>query len=239
MSHYLIPIHHLIYMFLRLDCCRLLQKKRPFHANMQKERVDFVTLEIYNLVHGIFHHSKSEPLREHSHHLLSSSMEATFLLTEQDIMKEVPVTLVSPRHPMPAEIVFLSNIDQTVAFPVETVFFYEAPSGDATLTSDIIDRVQRSVSEVLLIHYYFMAGRLNFNLETRRLELVCNNAGVLFVGAQSNRRLKELGNLSLPNPSFHHLILRTEGFKSLADTPIFTVQVCFLTFMSKLRFLNR
>ena len=153
-------------------------------------------------------------------------METTFLLTEQDVMKEVPVTLISPRHPTSIETVFLSNIDQTVAFPVESVFFYEAPPSEWTPTSDIIEKVRRSVSEVLLIHYYFMAGRLNFNLETKRLELLCNNAGVLFVGAKSNLRLKEVGNLSIPNPSFQHLILRTEGFKSLADTPVFTIQVC-------------
>jgi len=69
-----------------------------------------------------------------------------------------------------------------------------------------------------------MAGRLSFNLETKRLELVCNNAGVLFVG--KIKRLKELGNLSLQNPSFQQLIHRTEGFKGLADTPVFTIQVC-------------
>ncbi|ONK77370.1 uncharacterized protein A4U43_C02F5820 [Asparagus officinalis] len=152
-------------------------------------------------------------------------METTFLLTSQDVVKEVPVTLVSPVHPTPTEVVFLSNIDQTVAFPVETIFFYEAPHGDATITSDITERVRRSVSDVLLIHYYFMAGRLNLNVKTKRLELVCNNAGVLYVGAKSNLSLKELGNLSLPNPSFQHLILRTDSFKSLADTPIFTIQV--------------
>lgn len=157
-------------------------------------------------------------------------METAFPLTERDVVKDVPVTLVSPRHPTTVETVFLSNIDQTVAFPVETVFFYKARPSDGTPTSNIIEKVRRSVSEELLIHYYFMAGRLNFNHMTKRLELVCNNAGVFFVGARSHLKLNELGNLTLPNPSFHHLILRTEGFKSLADTPIFTIQVspCFL-----------
>ncbi|URE22669.1 Omega-hydroxypalmitate O-feruloyl [Musa troglodytarum] len=122
--------------------------------------------------------------------------------------------------------IYLSNIDQTAAFPVETIFFYEMPPDDAAaVTSDVVERVKSSVSDVLLIPYYFMAGRLNFNLETKRLELLCNNAGALFVGATSRRSLEELGNLSAPNPSFQHLILRTDGFSGPNETPIFTIQV--------------
>ncbi|XP_058082335.1 acyltransferase GLAUCE-like [Magnolia sinica] len=136
---------------------------------------------------------------------------------------EESVTLISPKNPIPIETVFLSNIDQTVAFPVETVFFFETLA--SVPKSDIVERVKASVSVFLLVPYYFMAGRLNFNLESNRLELVCNNAGVPFVGATSMLRLKDLGNVSLPNPSFQHLILRTDLFKSLKEIPLFTIQV--------------
>lgn len=146
-------------------------------------------------------------------------------MTDNDVRKEGMINLVSPRNPTPIKTVYLSNIDQTVAFPVQTVFFYEVPQGGGTPTFDVTERVRRSISEVLLIPYYFMAGRLNFNPQTKRLELVCNNAGVLFVGATSSLGLNELGNLSLPNPSFRHLVLQTEGFESLPETPIFTIQV--------------
>ncbi|KAH0460083.1 hypothetical protein IEQ34_010746 [Dendrobium chrysotoxum] len=149
----------------------------------------------------------------------------TALLSEENVRKEKPVTLVSPRNPTPIEILYLSNIDQTVAFNVETVFFYEVPEGAQADASSIIELVKQAVSDVLLIPYYFMAGRLRFNFDEGRLELVCNNKGVLFVGAMSSLELKELGNLSFPNPSFQHLILPTEGFHDHADTPVFSIQV--------------
>nr|CAD1842184.1 unnamed protein product [Ananas comosus var. bracteatus] len=149
-------------------------------------------------------------------------MELSCLIVDLDVKREAPITLLSPENPTPIETVCLSNIDQTVAFPVETIFFYDAPP---VKTLDIVEILKRSVSDVLLIPYYFMAGRLDFNVETKRLELLCNNAGILFASATSRLKLEELGNLSLPNPSFRHLILQTDGFKSLRETPVFTIQV--------------
>ncbi|KAK8970876.1 Omega-hydroxypalmitate O-feruloyl transferase [Platanthera guangdongensis] len=134
----------------------------------------------------------------------------TLLLTEQNVKKSKPITLFSPSNPAPMETLYLSNIDQTVAFNVETVFFYEVPEVLKAAASDIVRRVRRAVSEVLLVPYYFMAGRLRFNLLSDRLELVCNNKGVLFAGATASLRLSELGNLSFPNPSFQNLILSAE-----------------------------
>ncbi|XP_010259678.1 PREDICTED: omega-hydroxypalmitate O-feruloyl transferase-like [Nelumbo nucifera] len=152
-------------------------------------------------------------------------MEVVVSISNQDVVKEEPVTLFSPKNPTPVEKVFLSNIDQAVAFPVETVFFFEVPPCKTSWTLDISERMKKSVSEVLLIPYYFMAGRLNFNLETKRLELVCSNAGVPFVSAKSRLTLQELGNLSLPNSTFHHLIHRPDRSLSLSEKPIFTIQV--------------
>ncbi|KAH7678739.1 Transferase protein, partial [Dioscorea alata] len=146
----------------------------------------------------------------------------TVELREEDIIKKETVTLVSPTNPNPTQRVYLSNIDQTVAFPVETIFFFESLESS---TNDVIEKVKRAISEEFLIPYYFMAGRLGYNEESKRLELVCNNGGVLFVGATSRLKLSDLGDVSSPNPSFHHLILRIDGSLSLNDTPLFTIQV--------------
>uniref|UniRef100_A0A1D1Y4U8 Omega-hydroxypalmitate O-feruloyl transferase n=1 Tax=Anthurium amnicola TaxID=1678845 RepID=A0A1D1Y4U8_9ARAE len=152
-------------------------------------------------------------------------METTSLqITDQDVEKGEVEVLVSFRNPTPVETVYLSNIDQTVAFPVETIFFFGASPGGQT--QGVAERVKKSVSEVLLGTYYFMAGRLNLNPESRRLELVCNNAGVPFAAATSRLRIEDLGDVTLPNPSFQRLILRTgDEFGGLSETPVFTVQV--------------
>lgn len=155
-------------------------------------------------------------------------MESRILIKDQDIEKEEPITLVSPRNPTPVQTHFLSNLDQTVAFPVETLFFFRPSPGERT-SIDILEKVKKSVSDVLLIPYYFMAGRLNLNIQSNRLELVCNNAGALFVGARSRLGLKDLGNVALPNPSFWRLLLRIDGFMKLSETPLLTIQAI-LTF---------
>ncbi|KAF2289195.1 hypothetical protein GH714_029347 [Hevea brasiliensis] len=93
---------------------------------------------------------------------------------------------------------------------------------------DISERVKRAVAEVLLVPYYFMAGRLNFNKDTKRMELLCNNAGALFVAATSRLALKDLGNLSLPNSTFHHFIHRPGLYKSLAEKALLTIQALLL-----------
>lgn len=144
-------------------------------------------------------------------------------LTEKDVVKEEPFSLFSSVNSLPVETTFLSNIDQTVVFPVETVFFFQVPSKSCSTTISVAERVKEAVQK-LLGPYYFMAGRLNFNEETKRVELLCNNAGVLFVNATSRLTLEELGNLSQPNPTFHHLIHRPGLYKSLLETAIFTIQ---------------
>ncbi|KAK4433925.1 Rosmarinate synthase [Sesamum alatum] len=145
-------------------------------------------------------------------------------ITDQDLVKEEPILLLSPRNPVPTETIFLSNIDQTVTFPVETVFFYEVPPNMASAsTLGIAGKVKKAVEEVLLVPYYFMAGRLNFNDEAKRLELVCNNAGALFVtrfacggfalGFTTNHAILDGKSAS---EMFHNLasICRGEGLKN-------------------------
>ncbi|CAI9776792.1 unnamed protein product [Fraxinus pennsylvanica] len=106
----------------------------------------------------------------------------TLSLSDKDLVKEEPVFLSSSSNPTPIETIFLSNIDQAVIFPVETVFFFEvSPNKTSSSTLNIAGIVKKAVEEVLLVPYYFMAGRLKLNDETKRLELLCNNAGVMFV----------------------------------------------------------
>ncbi|XP_047954397.1 omega-hydroxypalmitate O-feruloyl transferase-like [Salvia hispanica] len=144
-------------------------------------------------------------------------------LIDEDVVKQEAISVFSPNNPTPTETIFLSNIDQAVTFPVETVFFYEAPP--CSSTAGVAEMVRKAVENVLLIPYYFMAGRLSFNDESKRLELICNNTGVLFVSAESRFSLEDLGNLSHPNPTFHRFVHRPGLYKSLPETAIFTVQV--------------
>ncbi|KAG9443744.1 hypothetical protein H6P81_015084 [Aristolochia fimbriata] len=154
-----------------------------------------------------------------------------FVISETDIVKEEQILLTSPKNPSPMRTIFLSNIDQTVAFPVETIYFYQASSD-----SNMAERIKNALSRVLLIPYYFMAGRLHMCPKTHRLELLCNNAGIHMVSASSKLALNDLGNVSLPNPSFQHLLLRTGGFKCFTETPLLTIQVIYMAVLLVTRF---
>lgn len=148
------------------------------------------------------------------------------LITAKDVIKQEPISLFSSKNPSPIETIFLSNIDQTVTFPVETIFFFEIPSNYESFSSTFrVDEIVKEGVKKLLEPYYFMAGRLNFNQENKRMELWCDNSGVLFVSAKSGLSLNEVGNLSQPNPTFHHFVHRPGLYKSLAETAIFTIQV--------------
>eukprot|EP01018_Ginkgo_biloba_P018311 Gb_35737 [translate_table: standard] len=142
------------------------------------------------------------------------------LTCETDIKVEKPIIKLLPSKPTPAGTLFLSNIDLTVLFPVETIYFFQP----TTNTDDVVDRLRDSLSDVL-VPYHFMAGRLQFNAQDGRLELNCNRMGGLFAGASSDLTLAELGDVSAPNPSFRNLIVKLDEMKELCDTPLLTMQV--------------
>jgi omega-hydroxypalmitate O-feruloyl transferase len=125
------------------------------------------------------------------------------------------------------EVMFLSNINQVVLYPIETVYFYDVKDGGdggGSSTLGVVDRLRDALLE-LLVPYSFMAGRLRYNKSLFRLELVLNNAGVLFGGAESSVTLAQVGNPNFPNPGFRDLALLPQNPTSLADLPLTTIQV--------------
>eukprot|EP00249_Psilotum_nudum_P032042 c47152_g1_i1 orf=92-1438(+) len=141
------------------------------------------------------------------------------------IKLEEPI-LIRPVANTPHEALFLSNMDLAVIFPVETVYFYRCGNREACSTTHLVRQMQAAL-ERLLVHYYFMAGRLRWNQEEHRLELDCNNAGMLFAGATSDLKLDEIGDLDHPDPVYTSLVLRLlpSGLTSLNDLPLATLQV--------------
>lgn len=126
---------------------------------------------------------------------------------------------VVPAQSTPSEALFLSNIDQTVAFPVETVHFYTPkPCMDP---KNLVEKIRVALSE-LLVSYYPLAGRMRFNPEKGRLEIDCNAAGVLLAAASSELIMEDLGEIGFVNPGFRSLILHQ---LDVVDPPIASMQV--------------
>ncbi|MCO5572863.1 hypothetical protein L7F22_026622 [Adiantum nelumboides] len=127
---------------------------------------------------------------------------------------------VVPAGPTPNEGLALSNIDLTVMFPVETVYFYNDNPGKA-YDGALVEKIRGALSK-LLVYYYPLTGRFKFNQDKDRMEVDCNGEGVLFVAASSKLAITDLGEIGFVNPTFRALVLNPLGLES---PPIATFQV--------------
>eukprot|EP00253_Pinus_taeda_P027488 PITA_27488 len=152
-----------------------------------------------------------------------SSVYKPVLISESDI-KVGELIKLGPSKPTPTGTLFLSNIDLTVIFPVETIYFFEPPPAYKPSTDDVVEKMKGWFSDIL-VPYHFLGARLQVNPGNGRLELNCNRSEALFTGASSELTLMQLGDLSRPNPSFRNLIVKTDDIKELSDTPLITMQV--------------
>ncbi|MED6137239.1 hypothetical protein PIB30_063227 [Stylosanthes scabra] len=80
-----------------------------------------------------------------------------------------------------------------------------------------------SLSEIL-IHYYPLAGRLNWT-EGSRLELDCNSKGVLLLEAESSKSMAEYGDFLPTDPSIKELIPTIDYSRRINELPLFLAQL--------------
>ena len=114
---------------------------------------------------------------------LKTHVEAeSSLITHLDVEVGEP-EMVLPVEPTEECSLFLSNIDQVVAYVVDTVYFY-MPIGKEkdVAAADVVGKLKEALRKVL-VPYNFMVWRLKLNLDKMRLENECNRAGALFAAA--------------------------------------------------------
>lgn len=133
---------------------------------------------------------------------------------------DAPETVLPSAHTDSSRL-YLSQIDQCVAYIVDTVYFYPA-SSDQT-TDDVVPRLRKALGDIL-VPYHFMAGRLQLSSEGK-LEINCNRAGALFAGASSGLTIAELGDVTYPNPAFRKLVLQAGNAQKMTDGPLLMMQV--------------
>ena len=76
----------------------------------------------------------------------------------------------------------------------------------------------------LLVHFYPLAGRLILSADYK-LQVDCQEQGVLFVEAVADHFIAELGELSRPAPFMRQLVYDVPDAKNILEVPPLIVQV--------------
>ncbi|KAK9697751.1 hypothetical protein RND81_08G059000 [Saponaria officinalis] len=147
----------------------------------------------------------------------------------------IPITItnkavVNPAGPIPVEdgdTLYLSNLDDVIGCRVltPTVYFYNS---DPSSSSRVMETLRDALS-LVLVPYYPLSGRLR-ETENGKLEVFFGpNQGALIVEARSLMTLAELGDLSVPNPSWTSLVhyFPNEEPYRVTDVPLIIAQVTY------------
>lgn len=152
-----------------------------------------------------------------------ASAAACIILAKESLAFE-PAMMVNAREELlpPKGRLELSDLDHVFDYYNAIALFYATPPQGAKSSVNVGGVLRRALEE-LLVHYPWAAGRMRVNRDEQRQEVECNGKGVQFVVAHADLMFSDLGDVSLPHPSFDLL------FPSLregdGDPPIVAIQV--------------
>ncbi|KAL9455056.1 hypothetical protein AB3S75_010459 [Citrus x aurantiifolia] len=138
--------------------------------------------------------------------------------------------LIVPARPTPREVKQLSDIDdqESLRFHVPVIFFYKNDPSSSMEGRDPVKVIREAISKAL-VFYYPLAGRLKEGYN-RKLMVECNAEGVLFIEADANFTLEQLGDdIQPPSPYLNELIYDVPGSEGILGCPLLLIQVTRLT----------
>ncbi|KAL7161882.1 hypothetical protein ACSBR2_042374 [Camellia fascicularis] len=143
--------------------------------------------------------------------------ENTFKL----VVKQGEPSLVTPAEETQKGLYFLSNLDQNIAVIVRTIYSFKSEERG---NEDAVEVIKDALSKVL-VHYYPLAGRLTISAEGK-LIVDCNGEGAVFVEAEANCKIEEIGDNTKPDPvTLGKLVYDIPGAKNILEMPPLVAQV--------------
>ncbi|XP_024173028.1 alcohol acyl transferase 2 [Rosa chinensis] len=136
--------------------------------------------------------------------------------------------LITPARPTPHETKMLSDIDdqQGLRFQIPVIIAYKNNPSMSNQKCPV--QVIREAISRALVYYYPLAGRLREG-PNRKLMVDCNGEGVLFVGANADVTLEEIGDAILPPcPVLEDFLCNVRGSDGILGCPLLLVQVTIL-----------
>ncbi|KAJ8617315.1 hypothetical protein MRB53_013501 [Persea americana] len=130
---------------------------------------------------------------------------------------------IKPAEPTPKHRLWVSDLDliQPVTH-APTVYFYKANTSNTTTTFFSPYIMKNSLSQTL-VHFYPLTGRLLYD-ESRRLEIDCNEAGIIFYEAESDVEIDDFGDFK-PTPELRNLAPHIDYTTDITEWPLLLVQL--------------
>ncbi|KAK8489595.1 hypothetical protein V6N11_064394 [Hibiscus sabdariffa] len=136
-------------------------------------------------------------------------------------VKQGEPTLVSPADDTEKGLYFLSNLDQNIAVTIRTIYCFKSEEKGNENAAQVIKDALRKV----LSHYYPLSGRLTISSEGK-LIIDCTGEGAVFVEAEANCKMEEIGDITKPDPeTLRKLVYDIPGAKSILEMPLLVAQV--------------
>ncbi|KAH9790128.1 Hydroxycinnamoyltransferase13 [Citrus sinensis] len=139
--------------------------------------------------------------------------------------------LIVPERPTPREVKQISDIDdqESLRFQIPLLFFYKNDPSPSMQGRDPVKVIREAISKAL-VFYYPLAGRLKEGYN-RKLVVECNAEGVLFIEADANFTLEQLGDdIQPPCPYLNQLIYDVPGSEGILGCPLLLIQRIHLRF---------
>ncbi|XVF89295.1 hypothetical protein PTKIN_Ptkin19aG0118800 [Pterospermum kingtungense] len=130
-------------------------------------------------------------------------------------------SMVRPAQDTPKGRLWLSNLDlANIRFHIRTVYFYK-PNGCSDFFQPQL--LKEALSKVL-VPFYPVAGRLGCD-ENGRLEVICNEGGVLFVEAESTADMDQLIEDLTDTSGVSQLVPKVDYSGGISSYPLLLLQV--------------
>ncbi|KAH1115041.1 hypothetical protein J1N35_008419 [Gossypium stocksii] len=136
-------------------------------------------------------------------------------------VKQGEPTRVLPAEETKKGLYYLGNLDQNIAVIMRTIYFFKSESKG---NEDAAEQVKNGLSKIL-VHHYPLAGRLTISSEGK-LIVDCTGEGAVFVEAEANCGIDEMGDITKPNPNIlGKLVYEISGAQNLLEIPLLVIQV--------------
>ena len=129
-----------------------------------------------------------------------------------------------PTNPTPREVKQLSDIDDQEGLRLQLPGIIFCPNNPLMKGKDPVKVIKEALGKAL-VYYYPFAGRL-IEGDNRKLMVDCTIEGVLFIEADADTTLEDLGDAIQPMcPCFEELLYDVPGSGGILGSPVVLIQV--------------